>query len=185
MIYRKFGWLHARVLLHYQDELAELEDELELLDEFHFRNAPDRLTSRRKDDTMRGARRKEIVQKINEKLADYGELPIAAYLVYQRLLTDHEDLLVLRVQQIQAIRRPTKRNQTNLFNAISNTGSVSTQELKWVQQGADLAAIAHDNEQGWFNGFLEDCMNKISRTMTVVSGSCFQPSCICTIQRRR
>ncbi|KAL9121480.1 MAG: hypothetical protein Q9187_001958 [Circinaria calcarea] len=34
LIYRKFGWLHNRVLLHYQDELAEYEEQLEDIDRF-------------------------------------------------------------------------------------------------------------------------------------------------------
>ena len=34
-------------------------------------------------------------------------------------------------------------------------------ESDWVQYGPDLAAVARDQEYGWFNEFLEDLLNKI------------------------
>ena len=71
-IYRKFAWLRNRLLLHYQDELVQLEKQLEQLDQFHFREAPERLISRRRDDVFPEARRKDILKAIDAKLAEYG-----------------------------------------------------------------------------------------------------------------
>lgn len=76
LIYRKFAWLHNRVLLHRQDELAQLEAELEQLDHYHFREDPRRLISRRRDDTRPKATRKEILKTIDSKLAEYRELAL-------------------------------------------------------------------------------------------------------------
>ena len=42
-------------------------------------------------------------------------------------------------------------------------------ESAWIRHGPDLIAVAQDQEHGWFNGFLEDTLNKISRKATVVS----------------
>ena len=74
LIYRKFAWLHNRLLLHYQDELAEFEKKLEQFDKFHFREDPDRLISRRRDDASPDAKRKEFLKTIDDKLAQYREL---------------------------------------------------------------------------------------------------------------
>ena len=41
-------------------------------------------------------------------------------------------------------------------------------EGEWILQGDDLVALAHDGEHNWFNVFLEDVLNRISRKMLLV-----------------
>ena len=72
LIYRKFGWLHNRVLLHHQDELAEYEEQLEDLDTFDRQHDPRNLISRRRDDAVEGSRRKELLSEVEKKLVAYG-----------------------------------------------------------------------------------------------------------------
>lgn len=75
LIYRKFGWLHNYALLHLQDELAELQAELERLDEWEFKDGDlTRLVSRRLDYGRPKAPRRELMRKIHAKLAEYGML---------------------------------------------------------------------------------------------------------------
>lgn len=71
LICRKFNWLRNRVLLQYQDELAVLENQLEVLDRHDYRNNVERLTSRRRDEATR-PRRKNLLAEIDKKLAEYG-----------------------------------------------------------------------------------------------------------------
>ena len=75
LIYRKFAWLHNRVLLHSQDELVQLEKQLEQLDHYQFRESPDRLISRRRDDVSQNEKsmpkRKDLLRCIDTKLAEY------------------------------------------------------------------------------------------------------------------
>ena len=78
------------------------------------------------------------------------------------------DDLLLRNQQIHAIKQPTRRNQNSLYNLIHNTGSLVTSEAGWILYQDDLAALANDKEDGWFNGFLEDTLKQISRAATTV-----------------
>ena len=70
LVYRKFSWLHGRVLLHHQDELAELEDKLEHMDKHE--NDSKKLVSRRRDDAVSDSRRKALLMDIEKKLAVYG-----------------------------------------------------------------------------------------------------------------
>lgn len=72
---------------------------------------------------------------------------------------------------MEAIRRPTEKNQNSLHNLIHHTAGVAAMESEWIQEGPDLAALAHDHEYGWFNGFLEDVLNNISRKLTKVCPS--------------
>lgn len=150
-IYRKFNWLHSRVLLRHQNELVILEQELERLDAAHYKNDPQKLTSRRRDEGL-GHKRKELLENIEQKLSGYDEL-------------------LLRVKEIHSIQQPTKRNQNSLYNLIHSSESLAQSESEWVYYLDDLAALANDFERGWFNGFVEDTMKRISRTATNV---CFQ-----------
>jgi hypothetical protein len=72
-IYRKFDWLRNNALLYLQDELVELEEDLEALNGYDFTEKPIRLVSRRQNDGPDGLVRRELLTKIREKLAEYGE----------------------------------------------------------------------------------------------------------------
>ncbi|KAL9133448.1 MAG: hypothetical protein Q9175_005373 [Cornicularia normoerica] len=151
LVFRKFGWLHNYALLYLQDELVQLQDEIEAFDRWESRNGdPTKLVSRRKDNAFHESRRKELVGKLHAKLAEYDEL-------------------LLRMQKIQAIKRPTERSQSNLSNLISNTQSLVSDESDWIRYGPDLAALGRGAEHGWLNTFLEDTLNKISMTLTMAS----------------
>ncbi|MCJ1378889.1 hypothetical protein MMC17_001988 [Xylographa soralifera] len=166
LICRKFGELHLRVLLHRQDELAELEEELECLDKNDYADDFRKLKSRRRDYAV-DSDRKDLLLKIEEKLAAYGTL-------YQTEAKEIEpaelflDELLLRIQQIHAIKRPTRRNQSSLYNWIRDNGLLAESEAVWIRRGDDLAALANDQEHGWFGGFVEDTLIKLSRTATMV-----------------
>ena len=78
MIYRRFGALHARLLLNKQDELRELEDDLRDMDE---QDAKDEdtdiyLMSRTKDnkrEPIEGREtRKQLLETIEKKTLEYG-----------------------------------------------------------------------------------------------------------------
>ncbi|KAL8769160.1 MAG: hypothetical protein Q9209_004794 [Squamulea sp. 1 TL-2023] len=147
LIYRKFGWLHNRLLLYLQDELATLEIKLDKLDQRTFVHENDKKLKSRRQDFGSPSLRRNVVKQIAEKLKEYDE---------------H----LLRFQKVQAMRRPTIRNQTSLYNFIFNTGSLVESESRWIREGVDLAAVAREEEHGWFNGFLEDTLKKISRKAT-------------------
>ncbi len=73
LIYRRFGWLHSRLLLNLQDELQKLERDLEREEakEFNY-GQPIKLKARRKDCKNPDAARPLILASIHEKLKEYG-----------------------------------------------------------------------------------------------------------------
>lgn len=74
LVYRKFGYLRNYTLLHLQDELSALQGELEGLDEWEATDGdPTMLISRRRDYADEESPRKELIEKIHQKLAQYGE----------------------------------------------------------------------------------------------------------------
>ncbi|MCJ1476346.1 hypothetical protein MMC13_005012 [Lambiella insularis] len=146
LIYRKFGWLHNRVLLHRQDELLELEEELERLDARHYKSDKQSLQSRRRDDAI-GDERKNLLRDIEDKLATY-------------------DRRLLRYQKIQAMRQPTEQNQQSVHNLISNASSLVQSEADWIRRSDDLVALAPDEEAGWADKPLLDIIMGVSRPPT-------------------
>lgn len=70
---RRFGFLHSRVLLYRQDEIAQLETQLVELDADDAVNNPRALISRDFDE-QQDSTRKELILSIDEKLKQYGWL---------------------------------------------------------------------------------------------------------------
>ena len=77
------------------------------------------------------------------------------------------DEWIFRLQKVQAMKSPSKRNQNRLHQMASQ--NLVAMEGKWICHGDDLAALAHDVEHNWFDVFLEDMLNKISRRTLLVS----------------
>ncbi|RMZ78185.1 hypothetical protein DV738_g3968, partial [Chaetothyriales sp. CBS 135597] len=118
-LYRRFGYLRNRLLLHKQDEIAELEDELERLDRADAAHQDDwfRLVSRRFDD---------------------GE---------PQELKAYDDLL-LREHQIMSIREPSKKAHRGYFNYIWNEKPVAKEEYQFVYREDDFAILG-DQDDRW------------------------------------
>jgi hypothetical protein len=81
MLYRKFSYLHARLLLSKQDELRELEKDLDRLDKVDQGKDPSLLKSREKDDATSG-RRKKLLSEIERKFTEYGHIIFYFYLAF-------------------------------------------------------------------------------------------------------
>lgn len=77
-MFRCFSRLHARLLLHKQDELAELEQRLDQLDQDESRTNPYLLTTNRR----RGVNtdRQKLFTEIEERLKEYSKpAPLARW----------------------------------------------------------------------------------------------------------
>lgn len=71
MLYRRFGFLQARILLNKQDQLRELEKQLDREDRVDMKKDPSLLKSREKDDSVNG-RRQKILTEIEKLFKEYG-----------------------------------------------------------------------------------------------------------------
>jgi hypothetical protein len=78
LIARKYGFLRSRVLLYRQDELSVLEKDLIALDDDDNEKRAIALTSRKFDEQTEKDpvySRKVLIQKIDNKLKEYGKSP--------------------------------------------------------------------------------------------------------------
>jgi hypothetical protein len=75
MLYRRFGYLQSRLLLHKQDELRALEEKLDLLDKRDDGNPETQRFLRSRDlDDKSGRPRKALLEAIETKFKEYGNL---------------------------------------------------------------------------------------------------------------
>lgn len=70
LLYRRFGYLQARLLLHKQDQLRELEVELNDWDKIDDARAPMWLRSREMDD-VKNKDRKKVLERIEKMFLEY------------------------------------------------------------------------------------------------------------------
>ena len=79
-IFRRFGWVHARLLLNKQDELRALESELRAMDKLDGDNASSKkyLQSRTKDNARQlppgRMSRQQLLETLEKKTMEYGAL---------------------------------------------------------------------------------------------------------------
>lgn len=154
LIFRKFGWVRVRVLLKLQDEMAELENELKILDKHSSQKGnPNKILQSCRNDALFGHRRQELLLEIRQKLLEY-------------------DKMFLHLIKIKAIEPPTRRNIRTLFRLIWNNKCQVHEEIDWIYRREDLAALAQEQSTGWFTDFLVDVLHKIigrSTTMSIFS----------------
>ena len=79
------------------------------------------------------------------------------------------DDFLLRTEKVQALKTPTKRNQNSVYNFIDQTQSVVLSEKDWICQRDDLAALSHNAEQRWINGFVENQFLRFCPNLLTVS----------------
>jgi hypothetical protein len=72
MLYRRFGFIQARILLDKQDEMRILEEKLDRMDQRIKNSDPDSLQTRdiAEED---GRPRKELLKRIETKFCEYGK----------------------------------------------------------------------------------------------------------------
>ena len=153
--------------------MQSLEEQLEDLDKWEAESGhPSTLVSRRSDST---GPRTELLDEIKKKLDEYGKHRAERDCILQCKADRLPDRVFLSLHQMQAIKKPTKRNQNSVYNEIEETQSIVSSEAKWIRQKDDLAALGLGAEHGWFNGFIEDKLNKCSKRLLFVSKSLNDP----------
>ncbi|KAK5020297.1 hypothetical protein LTR60_000645 [Cryomyces antarcticus] len=142
-VYRKFEQLNHRILLHLQDEISELEEELRRLDEYvaHFgdgtddgtedgpRHAPSRRSERRSENPWYHSRVHllgQIFMKIDQ---------------YNKALTSYNGMV--------ASLDPARAEDIQLYQAwIAKHAPIDETETRFLNHESDLLCIARANDRG-------------------------------------
>lgn len=141
-IYRRFGFLHARLLLYKQDELRELEEELRDMDkrDWDAESFQDCLRSRDKDDAVKNqhgrSSRKELLQRIEKKALEYGEL-------------------LRQSKELVSWSTPSTRDYASVVNWMNIEAPLFEAECAFVKEKEDLITLRPGREHAWLDAFVE------------------------------
>ncbi|KAL8644661.1 MAG: hypothetical protein Q9226_007654 [Calogaya cf. arnoldii] len=156
-IYRRFGFLYSRVLLSKQDELRRLEEDLDAMDhrDAHTSDKTRKcLKSRAKDfaqtSTHGSPTRKQLLQSVESKLGEYGQL-------------------LLQAQQMVSLNKPADRDHLSVQNFLECGYEDNGKKLRPLMEGddefiyrkEDLVTLRPGRESAWLDAFVERLLRMI------------------------
>ena len=143
MMYRRFGQLHARLLLHKQDRLRALEEELFYLDRADATTDEGRRCLKcREDDDGRDPppaprrSRAQLLDAIQAVLTEYGQILIQA-------------------QQLCAMNRPSRHDHRSVVNYVENEQPLLEGDRDFIYHAEDLVTIRGGRETAWLDAVVE------------------------------
>ncbi|KAJ9656782.1 hypothetical protein H2201_008434 [Coniosporium apollinis] len=149
-LYRGFGYLHSRILLGMQAEIAELEDDLKEWDYADWDVTSGRqrnLKSRAKDlADAKGenykSSRPELLDKLRTKLIEYDDL-------------------LIRARDLGAFQRPSKRDYHSVRSFYYNNAPLVQSEAECIKHKEDIVTLRQGREWAGFDGFIERFLQKV------------------------
>jgi hypothetical protein len=138
-LYRRFDWLHHRILLYHQDRLGDLEEELIHLDSITTRNGGHMSVSIREEREAKHAihrKRYQVVQEIEALLRKYSEYP---------LLLTQQSLIRLgnAISSLEDMQKlpPPKNDDIQAYKTFLNQRQVLIEEETRFLGSSDLVAL--------------------------------------------
>lgn len=147
MIYRRFGFIHARLLLQKQDELRIMEEELDQMD---------------KDDLSKNAKalqcRLEDVQRRDQK----SETRQALLARMETAVLRYDELL-LNAQQLAAANRPPERDYNSVASFIRHKKPLLQGDDDFIYNKEDLITLRPGRESAWLDATVEKLLKLFPR----------------------
>ncbi|KAI9705701.1 MAG: hypothetical protein M1820_005111 [Bogoriella megaspora] len=153
-LYRGFSYLHSRVLLQLQEEVATLERELDSRDKEDESNGHgDRLACFEQDvaeseDEERP--RHVIISDIRKKLLEYDEV-------------------LIKSREMMAFQRPADRDYRSVRTWFHNTQPIVDEEQAFIRCKEDIITLRHGRECAGFDGLVESILKHMNCQLTRVS----------------
>ena len=150
VLFRRFGQLHARILLHKQDSIIALEQELNYLDTTD--NNAFSLQSRRSDGN---SARHEILAKLDGMLKEYGNFSLLDNtVIISNAFPD--EMLDIYLKQIER-ERPNERNLNSVAKWLDGNKPFLEEESKFLDNWDDVIGPVHGATRTGIQAFVEDC----------------------------
>ena len=147
LIIRKFGNIHARLLLYRQDQLAELEAKLSHFDREDAKSCPVALKSREIDEIRTlPYSRKSLMEDIEVKSREYREFCVPVNVI--GALTLSADDLIVRLRSFVSLPAPRQRALKIFATSILAKKSLCSKEMGFLGQSSDLVTLAGGQERG-------------------------------------
>ncbi|KAF2162490.1 hypothetical protein M409DRAFT_27113 [Zasmidium cellare ATCC 36951] len=147
MIYRRFGYLSARVLLEKQDQLRRLEEELDEFDDINqgcsVTTEPNQRTSSTIDD------RNRLLTKIDTTLGAYATS-------------------LMHAQQLMGLNKPSHHEQQSVSAYLENHKPVKPRERGYVHHKEDLITLRPGREHAWLDRMIEASLQSVQKPLPFV-----------------
>ncbi|KAA6412628.1 MAG: hypothetical protein FRX48_03620 [Lasallia pustulata] len=148
IIYRGYSYLHSRLLLYLQHEIACAEKELDLMDKDDFEDDTEDgafyrkcLKSRDKDDVREGRPRRELLYKIKDLLLQYDEV-------------------LMKTRELTSFQRPSDRDYRSVRRWLHGNKPLIPDEEEFIHCKEDLITLRSGRECAGFDGFVESLLQK-------------------------
>ncbi|KAH0565177.1 hypothetical protein GP486_001423 [Trichoglossum hirsutum] len=136
-LYRQFGYVHTRVLLHLQYELSSMEATLKNMDGADDRDEDRQLLLRSQDASIHdNPRREKLLKDFRGKLKEYDELLLLTY-------------------QLSSLPRPRPRDIESLDNFMSSKRPLVEREAGFINHGEDFVSPTCKPESGRVDDVIE------------------------------
>lgn len=150
MLYRRFGYLFARVLLNKQDHLRRLEDELDKFDkaneDFAVTTEPNRISKPVIDS------RNALLENIDTALAGYGRDESKPH--HGMSLTEIASSLS-HAQRLMNFNKPSNSEQQSVEAYLDNHKPVKKDERAYAEFKEDLVTLRPGREHAWLDRMIE------------------------------
>lgn len=165
MVYRRFGYLQARLLLDKQNQLRELESELDELDA-EIKEAGDKHLPTKKNfhktvdlPAELAEQREDLMERIEETYTQYG-MHASQYLhfVLNAPLTSFTASLLTTAQNMVAFNRPASRDYQSVKNYFFNNRPQCEEEESWINCKEDLVSLRPGREHAWLDVVIENLL---------------------------
>lgn len=144
-MYRRYGVLHARLLLHKQDKLRELEEELQRRDkkDNELEETQIYLKCREEADDQDtpdvGRSRQEIMAEIEKVILEYGTL-------------------LGQAQRLEAMEKPTDRDHTSVTNYFNMEAPFVEADRDFLLHKDDLVTTRPGRDHAWLDAAVESAL---------------------------
>jgi hypothetical protein len=151
-LYRRFGYLQARLLLDKQDEMRKLEEKLDEMDKEDEENVSKRLITRDLKEQDAGPRR-ELFKAIEERFCEYGTSEHSFSLQYYLIIEIAH--ILTTAQTLMAFNRPAASDYQSVANYIYNREPVVEDERTWIYCKEDMITLRAGREHAWLDTGIE------------------------------
>ncbi|OMP87786.1 hypothetical protein BK809_0007876 [Diplodia seriata] len=149
MMYRRFGWIQARLLLRKQKEISDMEKDLEVQDGFPVSGGPTdahEATCQHKED---------LLEALESKFTEYSRLLGAA-------------------REMMRMQRPSTSEYRNLRHYFGNNADeIDSLEDDWSLHQEDIVTLRPGREHAWLDVVLEKLLQS-TRSKVIRSIFCSQ-----------
>ncbi|PQE08214.1 Peptidase caspase domain protein [Rutstroemia sp. NJR-2017a WRK4] len=162
MLYRRFGYLQSRILLHRQDELRELEDKLARSDLAAAKRDPVLLQSREEGSVLNKEHTK-LLNTIEEKYKAYGWCQLRCR--GAKVLISWLAELMIISQNLANLEGPQKRDYKSVLDYFVEEQPLCIQDC-YIEEESDIVTLKPGRETTWLDMTVEALLHKTECGLT-------------------